>query len=489
MPDTTTPTERFFTVARVRAAAAVCLIACLALVTGATLYAAAPVITNVSPSRGPTGGGTIVLIAGSGFTGATQVTFGGNNATTFSVQSDTSIQATAPAGAAGVVDVTVVTPDGSVTLTEGFGYGTIPVAVNDTYTTPFNASVSISSPGVLSNDDPNGGGGWVAALGTNVTNGTLNFNIDGGFSYTPNTGFIGTDKFTYRSQNGTGVSNYASVDIVVAAPLAPLPPTELYASEIRGSRLTLRFTPPPFGLAPTAYIVEGGATPGSVASSIVVPPTPVVNIDAPTGSFYVRVRTQSAALISDPSNEILIHVNVPAVPSAPDRVTATVAGDTLSLAWRPTFAGGEPVSFVMDVSGSAVATLPVGTSDRATFAGVPPGAYTLSLRAINGVGSSFPSTALTVNVPDGCSALPAAPANFLAYKVGSTVHLIWEPAATGGSAASYVVTVGGAISSTFPVTGRSLSGSVGAGTYTFSVTALNACGASPATSTQTVTIP
>jgi hypothetical protein len=457
--------------------------------TAATLHAAAPQITNISPTRGPIGGGTIVVITGSGFTGATQVTFGAANATSFSVQSDTSIQATTPAGAAGVVDVTVVTPEGSVTLAEGFGYGSIPIANADTYTTPFNASVTVGSPGVLANDDPNGGGGWVAALGENVTKGTLNFAADGGFTYTPNTGFAGTDKFTYRSQNGTGFSSYATVTITVAAPLAPLPPTGLYASEIRGNRLTLRFTAPPVGLTPTAYLIEGGAVPGSVAASIVIPPTPLATIDAPTGSFYVRVRTQSGALISEPSNEILIFVNVPALPSAPDHFTTTVVGDTLSLAWRPTFAGGEPASFVLDVSGAAVASLPVGNGNGATFAGVPAGTYTLSLRALNPLGSSFPSAPVTVSVPDTCSALPLAPVNFLAYKAGSTVHLIWDPAASGGAPASYVVNVSGAIAGAFPTTGRSLSGTVGAGTYSFSVTAINACGAGPATSVQTLTIP
>jgi hypothetical protein len=459
------------------------------LIASVQLRAAAPEITSIAPARGPTGGGTIVIITGAGFTGATQVTFGGVNATSFTVQSDTSIQAQTPAGSVGLVTVSVATPEGTASVDEGFGYGTIPLAVNDTYSAPFNAVLNVPAPGVLSNDDPNGGGGWVAELGANVTNGTLNFTVDGGFTYTPNTGFVGTDSFTYRSSNAAGFSNFAKVTINAAAPLAPLPPTGLYASEIRGNLVTLRFTPPAFGFTPTAYIIEGGPAPGSVASTIVIGATPVFSFAAPTGAFFVRVRTQAGALVSGPSNEIQIFVNVPAIPSAPDNVLALVNGNNLSLAWKNTFAGGEPTSIVLDVTGSAVASLPLGMVDSTTFNGVPAGTYNLSLRAINSVGSSFPSGTVTVTIPSGCTGVPSPPANFVAYKVGGTIFVVWEPAATGAAPTGYVLNVSGSFVGSFPTNSRTMSGSVGAGTYTFTVQATNACGVSEATAAQTVTIP
>jgi subtilisin family serine protease len=58
--------------------------------------AVAPTITSLSASSGPVG--TPVTITGSGFTGATSVTFGGTTAT-FTVGSDTSISTSVPAGA------------------------------------------------------------------------------------------------------------------------------------------------------------------------------------------------------------------------------------------------------------------------------------------------------------------------------------------------------------------------------------------------------
>jgi|GEM_PF-6529965 len=80
--------------------------------------AAAPVVTSVSPTAGPTAGGTPVTITGSGFTGATQVTFGNNPATNLTVKSDTQITCTSPAGTtAGTVHVTVTTSSGTSATT------------------------------------------------------------------------------------------------------------------------------------------------------------------------------------------------------------------------------------------------------------------------------------------------------------------------------------------------------------------------------------
>ena len=72
-----------------------------------------PVITSISPSAGAPGGGSAVTITGSGFTGATTVSFGSSVAS-FTVLSTTSIAATEPAGSAtSVVDVTVTGPGGT----------------------------------------------------------------------------------------------------------------------------------------------------------------------------------------------------------------------------------------------------------------------------------------------------------------------------------------------------------------------------------------
>ena len=74
-------------------------------------YLPPPVITAISPASGPPGGGTQVTITGSGFTGATAVTFG-KTAASFAVVSATQITAVSPAHAAATVNITVTTPAG-----------------------------------------------------------------------------------------------------------------------------------------------------------------------------------------------------------------------------------------------------------------------------------------------------------------------------------------------------------------------------------------
>ena len=76
-------------------------------------YLPPPGVTLISPTQGPRTGGTSVTIAGEHFVGATAVSFGGEPATSFTVGSDTTITAVAPASAAGTVDVTVTSPNGT----------------------------------------------------------------------------------------------------------------------------------------------------------------------------------------------------------------------------------------------------------------------------------------------------------------------------------------------------------------------------------------
>jgi hypothetical protein len=64
---------------------------------------------TIEPAAGPSAGGITVIISGSGFTGAVDVTFGGTSATSMNVDSDSQITAVTPPGS-GTVDVLVVAP-------------------------------------------------------------------------------------------------------------------------------------------------------------------------------------------------------------------------------------------------------------------------------------------------------------------------------------------------------------------------------------------
>ena len=159
--------------------------------------------------------------------------------------------------------------------------------------------------------------------------------------------------------------------------------------------------------------------------------TPIHTFPAPTGAFYVRVHTQSGASRSLASNEIRILVNQPAAPSAPADLVGLVNDSSIALAWRNTFAGGAPGGIVLDVSGAMTTSLALGLTDRFQFNGVPGGTYTLSLRAINGAGSSPSSNAITLSFPSPCTGAPLPPSNFLAYRVGRTLVVVWDPATSG----------------------------------------------------------
>jgi hypothetical protein len=68
-------------------------------------------VSGVSPTSGPTAGGTLVTITGHEFTGASAVNFGSIPAASFAVINDTTITATSPAEAAGTVDISVTVSD------------------------------------------------------------------------------------------------------------------------------------------------------------------------------------------------------------------------------------------------------------------------------------------------------------------------------------------------------------------------------------------
>lgn len=87
------------------------------------VYVAAVEADRVSPPASPLAGGVDVTVTGTGFTGDATVQFGGVDALSVAVASDTSLVARAPpASATGAVDVTVKTRRGRATLSRAFAY-------------------------------------------------------------------------------------------------------------------------------------------------------------------------------------------------------------------------------------------------------------------------------------------------------------------------------------------------------------------------------
>lgn len=98
-----------------------------------------------------------------------------------------------------------------------------PTAVNDTYITNQDLPlIVIAADGVLANDLDPRGTGLTASKISDPLNGILVLNDDGSFTYTPNHGFLGNDRFTYRVYDGMIYSNVATAYITVIADIGAL---------------------------------------------------------------------------------------------------------------------------------------------------------------------------------------------------------------------------------------------------------------------------
>ena len=121
-----------------------------------------PTVTAISPTSGPTSGGTKVTITGTNFVTGATVKFGSLAATAVTFNSVTSITATSPAESAGTVNVTVTTPGGT---------SAISTADQFTYQVPVPTVTAISPT-----SGSTAGGTKVTITGTNfVTGATVKF--------------------------------------------------------------------------------------------------------------------------------------------------------------------------------------------------------------------------------------------------------------------------------------------------------------------------
>jgi VCBS repeat-containing protein len=101
---------------------------------------------------------------------------------------------------------------------------TPPVAVADTGVTTKNHVLNTSAPGVLANDTDVDGNTLTAIKVTDPAHGTLMLNSNGSYTYTPATGFVGTDSFTYKANDSVVDSNVVIVAITVVDDTPPAPP-------------------------------------------------------------------------------------------------------------------------------------------------------------------------------------------------------------------------------------------------------------------------
>ena len=112
------------------------------------------------------------------------------------------------------------------------------VANPDGYATAKASTLTVAAPGVLGNDLPSSD--ITANLVSGPANGALALSANGSFTYTPHSGFVGTDSFTYSAiYTATGlVSNPAKVTISVIGSGFSCPGCNLSGLNLSGDTLS-----------------------------------------------------------------------------------------------------------------------------------------------------------------------------------------------------------------------------------------------------------
>jgi hypothetical protein len=135
-------------------------------------------------------------------------------------ENDGSFVYTPSAGFVGTDSFSVLASDGTdlsneATVSLTITPADIPIAQADSYTTPPGTTLTVSAPGVLANDTDPLNSPLTAVLVSGPSNGTLTLEPDGSFSYAPDAGFAGSDRFSYEAKNATNPSAPVTVTLKV----------------------------------------------------------------------------------------------------------------------------------------------------------------------------------------------------------------------------------------------------------------------------------
>jgi VCBS repeat-containing protein len=104
-----------------------------------------------------------------------------------------------------------------------------PVANDGTYFTDQDTMLIVPAPGVLGNDSDVDGDNLTARLDEDGGNGTFALQPDGSFTYAPDIGFFGSDRYTYSACDNRGLCDtaIATITVLKAQPNINVNPTSL----------------------------------------------------------------------------------------------------------------------------------------------------------------------------------------------------------------------------------------------------------------------
>ena len=284
------------------------------------------------------------------------------------------------------------------------------------------------------------------------------------------------------------------------ATTAPGAPVRL-TSRVQGTTVTLAWSAPITGGAPTTYVLEAGLAPGQAAYQ--VPLGLLTSVSVPNvgpGRYYARVRAMNAVGASAVSNEVAATVGCTTRPGAPT-LTSAVNGGLVRLAWSdPDGCSGTTYRLLVGSQPGAANLGEIAVSDTVFATAAPPGTYYVRVVAQTALGSSDPSNEVTLAVGSGC-APPTLDSILGATLTGNQVTLQWNPVAPSAALAAdaawpmaYRLEVGSAAGAAnlfvFPV-GRTtaMSAAAPAGVYYARVRAADACGAGPPSNDVVISVP
>lgn len=244
------------------------------------------------------------------------------------------------------------------------------IAANDTYSIGKNGTLTISAPGVLGNDVSEDGSPLTAILASNPAQGTLAFNADGSFTYSPG-GHVGTASFNYRATDGTVQSNPASVQIqcLNAAPLAHAG-TDTNAVETQTVTLDGSLSSDPDGDTLSYSWQQVSGTPASLSNPLSPTPSftaPLVPGSGDTLTFQLTVGDGSL------SSTALVNVTIAKMQQAPVAIAKVVnasvpAGALVVLDGSDSYdPDNDPLTYLWTQTAGPTVTIHDATSPTASF--------------------------------------------------------------------------------------------------------------------------
>lgn len=333
-----------------------------------------PAISALSVIEGTVAGGTSLTLTGTYLSDVTDVKFGAISATSFTIVDANTITAIAPAQAAGTVDVTAMTPSGTsvARAASRYTYVAPPVSADASSSVPYganNAPISLNL---------SGGAATSLAVHASPIHGTLAV-FGASVSYTPTTGYAGSDSFTYSVSNIAGSSMTATQSIMVASPTISFSPTAL-ANASFGATYSHSLNSASGGTAPYTYILASGALPGglSLSSSGLISGTPTA---VGTFQFVVSATDSStgAGPFSRQSGTLSLTVTPPTLNLSPATLPNAIAGVAYNQAFSATGATA-PYSYQI-TSGSLPAGLTLSSVGALTGSPTAAGSFSFTVQA------------------------------------------------------------------------------------------------------------